>query len=75
MICCLTPKCSRPAITRGVCQTCYANIRNDISKGAIESWESLELVGLAEKPKARGRKRSAIHSSSWFPGLSIAIAV
>jgi hypothetical protein len=50
---CLTPGCSRPVKTRGLCQACYSKANASVNEGVV-SWEKLVELGLA-KPSARDK--------------------
>lgn len=48
---CLTQGCTRPRITRGLCQYCYFVARKLIER-KLTTWEELEAAGIA-RVKAR----------------------
>lgn len=60
---CLNPKCHNKAEVRGVCGTCYAKIREMVSKGST-TWEKLEKAG-AVLP----RKRRPSTAIEWIKSL------
>lgn len=56
---CLVPECSREAIARGLCMSCYKAAYYQIRKGVV-SWKELEKLGkvLPSRPGRRSRRYS-----------------
>lgn len=43
---CVTKNCYKPAVTRGLCKTCYERLKSQVKRGRT-TWEELEAQGMA----------------------------
>lgn len=70
---CVTKNCTRPSVSRGLCQTCQMAAKRLIREGKT-TWEQLEEMGLIN-PKKQGREglfKNAFESAS---GMAVVAAV
>lgn len=67
---CLSPKCGRAALTRQLCQRCYAGAACWVRRG-LATWSELEGLGLSRPaspgPRASSSSRAAVESARRTP--------
>lgn len=65
---CLTPTCTRKAVSRGLCQKCYFSAYLKIKQGRY-TWEQIEKAGLCRPSTHESRSAFSTECARRIPDL------
>ena len=66
---CMTEGCGRVPHARGLCKTCYHQVRRAVVAGEA-TWLELEAFGVCGRPRRRGRRPGAAYLAAVAAGQS-----